>query len=370
MGSARTLHLPALLPGPFTKVHLYDRFQCMRALVLDKGSTPALTLSNDLPRPSPKEGEALIRVLLAGICSTDLELVKGYMGFSGVPGHEFVGKVEESPDKTLKGKRVVGEININCAICALCKKGLRNHCKERTVLGILGSDGAFAEYLTLPLENLHTVPDEVSDEEAVFIEPLAAALRISEQVRLSPTERVCVLGDGKLGLLTSQALSLVGCELTAVGRHGEKLAILKGRGIRTRLFDDLSERDFDVVVDCTGSPSGFNIATDLARPRGTVVLKTTVAGGADGADGVGGKSMGSPLQRDVSNRSALNKVVINELSVLGSRCGPFPRAVAALSEKSVVVTPLIEETYPLDRGIDAFTHASKKGSLKVLIRCS
>ena len=332
----------------------------MRALVLDKGSTPALTLVSNQPSPSPKEGEALIRVTLAGICSTDLELVKGYMGFKGIPGHEFVGKVEESPDKTLKGKRVVGEININCALCALCKKGLKNHCKERTVLGILGSDGAFAEYLTLPLGNLHMVPDGVTDEEAVFTEPLAAAFRISEQLGLSSTDRVCVLGDGKLGLLVAQALGLVGCELTAVGRHEAKLAILNGRGIKTRLLDDLSERDFDVVVDCTGSLSGFGMATDLARPRGTVVLKTTVAGGAGG-----GEDMDSPLQRN-----ALNTIVINEQMVLGSRCGPFPRALAALSEKSVLVTPLIEETYPLDRGIEAFTHASKKGSLKVLLKCT
>ena len=332
----------------------------MRALVLDKGSTPALTLVSNQPSPSPKEGEALIRVTLAGICSTDLELVKGYMGFKGIPGHEFVGKVEESPDKTLKGKRVVGEININCALCALCKKGLKNHCKERTVLGILGSDGAFAEYLTLPLGNLHMVPDGVTDEEAVFTEPLAAAFEILEQLKLTPEQRVCVLGDGKLGLLVAQALGLVGCELTAVGRHEAKLAILGELGIETRLFDELSERDFDVVVDCTGSPSGFGMATDLARPRGTVVLKTTVAGRADGGEG-----MGSPLQRN-----ALNTVVINEQTVLGSRCGPFPRALAALSEKSGLVTPLIEETYPLDRGIEAFTHASKKGSLKVLLKCT
>lgn len=252
----------------------------------------------DLPAPSPATGEALIRVSYAGVCATDLEILKGYMGFRGVPGHEFVGVVEGCADSGLLGKRVVGEINLWCGSCEYCGRGLGSHCPNRTVLGIYGKDGAFAEYITLPVRNLHTVPDSVSDEEAVFVEPLAAAFEILEQVSVDKDTKVCVIGDGRLGLLAAQALSLTGCTLTAIGRHSEKLSILEGAGIETRVDSRGLKREYDIAVDCTGSISGLDDALKLVRPRGTVVLKTTTA-----------------EKRGLD----LNALVIDEIAVLGSR---------------------------------------------------
>lgn len=244
----------------------------MRAIVFDK----KVEFYSDWPKPAPKAGEALIQVMLAGVCATDLELVKGYMGFKGVLGHEFCGIVTECEDKGSINKRVAGEINIGCNRCNWCIAGARNHCPNRAVLGILNKDGVFAEYITLPLENLHILPDAISDEEAVFIEPLAAAFEIAEQVDVKGKD-VCVLGDGRLGLLCGQALALAGCSLTVIGRHPEKLAILERRGIKTRLDIEGIKKTFDVVVDCTGSDAGFNDALSLVKPRGTIILKTTVA---------------------------------------------------------------------------------------------
>lgn len=314
----------------------------MRALVFDRD----LSYREDYPEPEPSAGEALVRVLSAGICSTDIEIVKGYMGFRGVPGHEFVGVVEACRDAELVGKRVVGEINAGCGACAFCNGGLENHCPQRTVLGILGRDGAFAELLTLPAKNLHLIPDSIADEEAVFVEPLAAAFEITGQVAMEGEKSVCVLGDGRIGLLVSQVLSLTGCDVTVAGRHRDKLSILDARGLRTALAPDLEGRSFDCVVDCTGSPSGMEAAFGLVRPRGTIVVKTTVAG-----------------KRQID----LNRVVIDEVTIIGSRCGPFGPAIRALEERSVDVRPLVTRTFHLEQGIEAFGYAVRKGVLKVIL---
>jgi len=304
-------------------------------------------LREDYPRPVPPPGEALVRVRLAGICNTDLEIVRGYMGFRGVLGHEFVGTVEEAEDRSLIGQRVVGEINAYCGECPTCQAGRPTHCPHRTTLGIWGRDGAFAEYLTLPVRNLHTVPDAISDEEAVFTEPLAAALEILEQVHLRPTDRVVVLGDGKLGLLVAQVLALMGCDLLAVGRHREKLAILARRGIPTVLESEAEGLAADVVVECTGRPEGFAAARRILRPRGTLVLKSTYHGRVE-AD--------------------LTGLVVDEITLVGSRCGPFPPALRMLERGLVDVRSLISAVYPLAQGVEAFARAAEPGVLKVLLR--
>lgn len=318
----------------------------MKALVLEGGS---VRLEERWPEPAPKPGEALVRVTLAGICNTDLELARGYMGFSGVLGHEFVGVVERTENAALLGRRVVGEINIACGKCAYCHDGLKNHCPNRSVLGILGKDGAFAEFLTLPVENLHEVPSSVSDEEAVFTEPLAAAFQITRQIEIRPSMKVAVLGDGKLGLLIGQALQLAGGDLVAVGHHPQRLKILSRRGIRTALEPETAKwgREFDVVVDATGSSAGPELAYKLVKPRGTIVLKTTVA------------------KRDSFD---LNRLVIDEVAVVGSRCGPFDAALLALSRKDVDVKPLISRVMPLEDGKQAMSLASSAMSApKILL---
>ncbi len=314
----------------------------MRAIVLDS----TLTLRRNYPRPQPPDGEALIRVRLAGVCNTDLELIKGYAGFGGVLGHEFVGDVEACPaDPSWVGRRVVGEINAACRHCATCRAGRPTHCPTRTTLGIRGRDGVFADWTTLPVENLHAVPDSVSDEQAVFVEPLAAALEITDQVHLRPTERVVVLGDGKLGQLTAQVLALTGCDLTVVGRHQDKLDLLNARGIQTCLADT-PEPWADVVVEATGTPDGFAMARKLVRPRGALVLKSTYHG---------------LLQADLS------QVVVDEVQLVGSRCGPFAPALRLLTRGAVDVQALIQARYPLDQGVLALEEAALKGALKVLI---
>jgi threonine dehydrogenase-like Zn-dependent dehydrogenase len=326
----------------------------MKALVFDK----SLRFVPDYPDPSPCAGEALIRVTCAGICNTDLEIAKGYMGFSGILGHEFVGVVEKSPDTRFLGKRVVGEINCPCGKCEMCKLGLGRHCPTRTVLGIAGRNGAFAERLTLPVENLHLVPDNLPDDEAVFTEPTAAAFEILEQLPgLGRKDSAAVLGDGKLGLIVAQVLATTGCRLLAIGKHPKKLSILKARRIETALVPRLARSAppsassraprFDYVVDCTGSPSGFELANKLVRPRGTIVLKTTVADAA-------------PLN--------LVPIVINEITVVGSRCGPFPPAFESLRTRKVDVRPLITATFPIEKGLTAMRRAAQKGILKILLR--
>lgn len=315
----------------------------MRAIVFND----SLEFLKDYPVPERKKGEALVKVTRAGICKTDLEITKGYMGFRGIPGHEFVGIVEECDKKNTIGKRVVGEINLGCGACPYCKNQMQNHCPNRSVLGIMNKDGAFAEYLTLPVSNLHFVPDSVSDDEAIFTEPLAAAFEIMKQVDIGPRERVCVLGDGKLGLLVAQALSTTDCRLVIVGHHRENLSIMEEIGIKTRLSFSFEESGFDIVVDCTGSRSGIESAIKITRPGGKIVLKTTVV---------------------KKSSLDLNLIVINELSLIGSRCGPFIPAIDAIKSRSVDLYPLISDTFSIDDGIRAFQVASGKGVLKVILK--
>ena len=322
----------------------------MQALYLDH----SLSL-REMPRPTPLPGEALVRVTLAGICNTDVELAAGYMAFQGVPGHEFVGVVEAAPDPAWLGARVVGEINANCGECETCRAGRPTHCPHRTTLGIAGRHGAFAEYLTLPLHLLHRVPDGVPDEKAVFTEPLAAALEILQQVHLRATDRVVVLGDGKLGLLIAQVLALTGADVTAIGRHPGKLAILAGRGIRTALHGEGVAPGADVVVEATGSVHGFRQARGLTRPRGTLVLKSTFAG-----------DLAPLLSGDGLN--LFSALVVDEITLVGSRCGPFAPALRLLAEDRVDVLSLVHARYPLADALAAFEHAQRPGVLKVLLQ--
>ena len=305
----------------------------------------ALQLRTDLPLPTPAVVEALVRVLRAGICNTDLELVKGYYPFVGVLGHEFVGVVEEGA-ASWTGRRVVGEINAVCGDCDACLHGRRSHCSKSSVLGIVGRDGAFAEYLLLPEENLHCVPDELSTDAATFVEPLAAALQIQEQIDVGSADRVLVVGDGKLGQLVAQTLALTGAKLLVIGRHHHKLARLRRRGIATGLEAEVAAGSFDIAVECTGNAEGFALARRALRARGTLVMKSTYAGS---------------LQIDAS------ALVVDEIHLLGSRCGPFAPALALLSAGVVDVLSLLEERFPLERGVEAFARAGERGAMKVLL---
>ena len=315
----------------------------MRAIVLNDH----VEVRDDRPSPTPAEGEVLVRVVRAGVCETDLQLIKGYMGFRGVLGHEFVGVAESGP---FAGRRVVGEINCACWRCETCRRGLHTHCPHRTVLGILGHDGAFADLIAVPQRNLHLVPDALSDDIAVFTEPVAAACQIAMQVTVRPDDRVVVLGDGRLGNLCAQVLARLSRRVLVVGKHDEKLALLLSMGIDTaRLSDPLDERSADIVVDCTGSETGLPTALKLVRPRGTIVLKTTVAG---------------------VQTMAWAPFVIDEVTLVGSRCGPFDQALLALERGHVQVQPLISDRFTLSRGIDALARAQTKPVLKVLLDVS
>jgi len=269
----------------------------------------------DIPKPAPAPGEALVRVLFAGICNTDLELMRGYYPFAGVPGHEFVGEVD--------GERVVGEINAACSECAD-----RKHCEHRTVLGIKNRNGAFAEFLTLPKENLHVVPKSISTEHAVFVEPLAAALEIQEQIAIGAEARVLVVGNGKLGTLVARTIPGI---VTLAGRDTV-----------------VAEKSFDIVVECSGNPAGFEIARRAVRPRGTIVMKSTYAG---------------DLTLNMSS------IVVDEITLVGSRCGPFEKAIDLLARGGVKVADMIEATYPLDKATEAFGRAQRRGAMKVLVQC-
>ncbi len=313
----------------------------MLALRIDDG----LRLAPNHPRPTPPPGEALIRVRKAGICNTDLELVRGYHDFRGTPGHEFVGVVEEGP-ATWRGRRVCGEINAACGACEECRAGRTTHCANRTVLGIASRDGAFAGYLTLPLENLHAVPDGVCDDDAVFTEPLAAALEIQQQIQIRPADRVAVVGPGKLGTLVALTLAPTGCDLIVIGRRPESLAWLAARGIRTELAEGAAGLRADVVVEASGNSQGFALARQIVRPRGTLVLKSTYHG-----------------QTTVD----LSGIVVNEIALLGSRCGPFRPALDLLARGMIDPTPLIEARYPLAEGLRAMEHAARPGARKVLL---
>ncbi|HXG67984.1 MAG TPA: alcohol dehydrogenase catalytic domain-containing protein [Blastocatellia bacterium] len=306
----------------------------------------SLRVTSDAPVPE-REGEALIRVLNAGICNTDLEIVKGYGGFHGILGHEFVGQVVDAPERALIGKRVVGEINVGCNRCDLCRAGDARHCPNRTVLGIKGRDGAFAEYLTLPARNLLEVPETIDNQTAVFTEPLAAACNILEQTAINESTRVAVVGDGKLALLTAFVMASAGCDLTVIGKHNEKLAIAESAGAQCyRLPLRVSAAKYDVVIEASGSPSGLTLALELVRPRGVVVLKSTHH---------------SPTTLEMS------QVVVNEITILGSRCGRFRPAIELLESKRVNVQPLISARFPLEEGLQAFERAAAPGSLKVLL---
>ena len=319
----------------------------MNALYFDGAN---LHINPAYPVPAPGVDEALVRVLLAGICSTDLEILRGYAGFSGVLGHEFVGVVEAcSSQPDLVGRRVAGEINIGCGDCAFCAHGVREHCLNRQALGIHGRDGVFAQFVALPVANLHLVPDSVPDEMAVFTEPLAAALQVREQVAIGPTDRIAVIGAGRLGQLVARSLVGAGAQLVAVGRDlaSRKLALLRETGIATAERGQVPDGWADIVVDCTGNPSGFADALDLVRPQGTLVLKSTYHG---------------PAKVDLS------RVVVDEIRVIGSRCGPFDKALVALAGGQVDPRPLIDAEYPLADGLTALEHAAKPGVLKVLLR--
>ena len=315
----------------------------MRALVFSQ----SLSFTNRHPEPPPAAGDTLVRVREAGICATDLEITKGYMGFKGVLGHEFVGEVVESPDKDLLKQRVVGEINVVCGRCDLCVAGLSSHCRNRTVLGIQNRDGAFADHVRLPAVNLHVLPASVDNDQAVFVEPLAAAFQVLKQIKLDGRKWVTVLGDGRLGLLVAQVLQSVGCPVRVIGKYPEKLALCERWSIRSRpLADIVPRRDQDVVVDCTGSPGGFELAMQMVRPRGTIVLKSTFASG-------------KPLN--------LAPLVIDEVTVIGSRCGPFKDAIRALAEKDIDVVSLIHRRMKIEQGVEAMNVAARPGVLKVLL---
>lgn len=296
--------------------------------------------------PQRQPGEALIRVSMAGICNTDIELARGYMGFDGVLGHEFVGVVEECEDPSWLGARVAGEINISCHQCELCRRGLTRHCPTRSVLGILNKDGAFAEFLTLPIVNLHRVPDAISDRTACFVEPTAACYEILEQVAIQKSDRIAILGDGKLGQLSALVLASHGFEPVLVGKHEAKLARARRLGLRTALAAELSHKSYDVVVEATGSPSGLQLASDLTRPRGTLVLKSTYHG---------------PVTFDAA------PLVIDELHLVGSRCGPFSPALDLLTRSALNPDVLIDAVYSLHDAERAFARASEPGVLKVLV---
>jgi threonine dehydrogenase-like Zn-dependent dehydrogenase len=293
--------------------------------------------------------EALVRVLLSGICNTDLEIARGYAGFNGTIGHEFVGLIEESNDRNLVGRRVVGEINAGCGECDLCRAGDSRHCASRTVLGIVGRDGAHAEFLQLPTVNLLPVPDSIADEHTVFTEPLAAACGILERVKISNSDRVAVIGDGKLGLLCAQVVALTGASVVLIGKHSSKLRIAERRGIETARPRDAAKRrrEFDVVIEASGSASGFGLALDLLRPKGQLVLKSTFHG---------------KTELDAA------RIVVDEISIVGSRCGRFQPALDLLKKKAVDVDSLISEEYPLSKGVHAMRRAAIKGVLKVLLR--
>lgn len=319
----------------------------MKAVVFDE----ELKLVDNYEKPVPKEGEALVRVTLAGICNTDYEITKGYMGYCGVLGHEAVGIVEEvnDVDKSLVGKRVVPEISYGCKEpdCLWCAQKLYRHCPNRHTLGIFHKDGVFAQYFTMPVEVLFEVPENVPDEQAVFVEPLAAALEILEQHHIKPFEKVVILGDGKLGLITALALNALNIDVTLVGKHLNKLDIARAQGCKTSLLNDFPvEKKYDVVIEATGSISGFETALALTRPRGVLVLKSTVA---------------------ASKEFNLAPVVIDEITVLGSRCGQFPAALRLLKSGRVDFSPLISAVYPADKAIEAFEKNKEKDTLKVIL---
>jgi threonine dehydrogenase-like Zn-dependent dehydrogenase len=316
----------------------------MQALFLDNSSVIFL---NDYPKPSVGKEQAIIRVIYAGICSTDLELVKGYAGFRGVPGHEFVGVIEQAEDNNRIGQRVVGEINLGCGACTVCLGHGSAHCPQRTVLGIIEKDGAFADYLTMPIENLYQVPGTIEDRVAVFTEPLAAALRIREQVIVPPSEPIAVVGPGKLGLLIGQVMALTGTDVIMLGRRPESLDFAEALGLKADLVDAVENNSFGFVIEATGNEAGLANSLRIVKPQGTLVMKSTFSGLAN---------------------VDLTKLVVGELRVIGSRCGPFEPALRLLSRGVIEVASMIEAEYSLEDGVKAFEHAARPGARKILLK--
>ena len=318
----------------------------MKAVVFDNG----LKLETNYPKPTPQKGEALIKVNTIGICNTDYEITKGYMGYKGILGHEFTGVVVEINDenKSLLNKRVVGEINCGCGDCEWCAQGLERHCPNRSTLGIWQREGCFAEYVCLPVKNLLEIPENVSDDEAVFVEPLAASLEILEQVHIPPYKRVAGLGDGKLGLMIALALNAAGLDVVLIGKHENKLQIAKNQGVKTKLLADVEiKKEFDFVVEATGSISGFETSLALTKPRGTLILKSTIA---------------------ASKEFNFAPVVVDEITIVGSRCGQFAPALRLLESKRIDVKPLISDIFDLDDSIAAFERNKDKSSIKVIVK--
>lgn len=315
----------------------------MRALVFDK----TLSLQPRWPQPPIEEGDTLIRIRQAGICGTDLRITHNLIPYHGIPGHEFVGTVEDSPDKTLIGQRVAGEIDIVCGRCDLCLSGLSNHCRNRTIVGIHSHSGCFAEFIRLPSQNLHKLPDTLDDDHAIFIQPLASAFQVLKQVQLDSRKWVTVLGAGRLGLLVAQVLRNAGCPVRVVGRQSSKLALCEKWQIRSRLLSDIIPRhDQDIVIDCTGTTEGFTLATQFVRPRGTILLK-------------GFSASAQP--------PSLSSLITNEITLIGSRGGPFRQAIAALDQKQVDVASLIHRRLRLEQALDAFHIAAQPQTLKVIL---
>lgn len=315
----------------------------MKALTFD-GKELKLT---EIPKPIPKENEVLIKVAKAGICNTDHEIIKGYIpNFNGVLGHEFFGFVEKAEDKNLIGKRVSGEINLACGTCEFCQKGLGRHCPNRTVFGIINKNGAFAEYVTLPKENVIEIPSEIPDERAVFIEPLAAACEILEQVKISPNDEVLLIGDGKLSLLIARVLHTTGCKLTVLGKHQDKLETLEEVGISTVLLEKFKPKPFDIVVEASGNSTAFELGLNCTKPRGIFVLKSTYAGG-------------------INFNPAL--VVVNEITLIGSRCGRFEDAVKFLQTYQPTLEKIIHSEFDFSEALKAFEKSSQKNTLKVIL---
>jgi len=318
----------------------------MKALVFNTG----LSL-RDVALPARRPGEALVRVIAAGICNTDIEITRGYIpGYSGIPGHEFIGVVEEADSPALVGRRVTAEINCGCSVCESCRSGMERHCPARTVLGIVNRDGVFAEFVRIPEKNIVSVPSAIPDDRALFIEPLAAALEILEQVRITSDRRVLLIGDGKLAILIALALKPTGCCLTVVGKHDDRLARFNRFGIGTTLrLDRFTPAPYDIVIEASGNPSGFELGLACVKPRGIFILKSTYA---------------APLQFNPA------PVVVNEITLIGSRCGRFGDAIAFLLSSGAPLEELITHSFPLEKGVEAFAKATMPGTMKVVLRTS
>lgn len=324
----------------------------MRAILFGEGKLSVI----EKPTPEIRNHEVLVKIQMVGVCNTDIELIRGYYGFKGVAGHEFVGIIEQSPQKPeIIGKRIVGDINCSCGSCAWCLRGNKRHCPTRKVLGIVGWDGAFAEYMKLPLDNVHLVDDSIPDEWAVFSEPLAAALEITQQIHITNEHRIIVLGDGKLGLLIALGVRHFNHRLILAGKHEDKLSIAAAQNIHTICirtpsdFDNIAQKEglFDIVIEATGKPDGINNALKLVRPEGTIVAKTT-------------SHELSPID--------MAKVVVDEISIIGSRCGDLDLALSILQNQLVDPTPLIDSVYPFEKFPEAFERATTPGAKKVLVR--